>query len=87
VVQALDGGEAAHHLGVGQHLGTADVERAVRAGGDVERADQVVQDVADGDRLDSGPHPAWGHHDRQPLGEVTQHLERRAAAADDDRGP
>jgi len=76
-------GVALHHLLVGEHVGPADVERPVHVRGEVGRVHEVVQDVANRDGLDAGLHPDRCGHHRQPLGEVAQHLERRAAAPDD----
>ena len=84
------GGQAAHpgirrdHLAVGGDLGSADL---VHAGIDDERAHEVVDEIACGDGLDPGVHPAGAHHEGQPFGEVPQHLERDAAAADHHGGP
>src|SRR5690606_360009 len=48
-------------------------------------ADQVVQHVAHGDRLDPVVQPARGDHHGQALGEVPHHLEGGAAGAEDHR--
>ncbi len=76
----------AHHVAVRDDVGAADVEGAVHVGGHGGAADEVAQDVADGDALDAGAHPAGRDHDRQPLGEVTEHFEGGGAGADDDGG-
>ena len=75
-----------HHAGVAEHLPGADVEGAVDPALQRRRADEVVQHVPHGDRLDLVPHPAGGGHHRQRLGQVPDHLEGRRAGADDDAG-
>ena len=70
-------------LGEGQHVGASDVECAVRRALEPGRADEVVQHVAHGDRLDPVAHPARGHHHRQTLGEMPHDLEGCAAGAED----
>ena len=48
---------------------------------------QVGQQVGDRDRLHSGlGHPARSQHRRQHLDQTAQHLERRRARTEDDRG-
>ena len=47
------------------------------------RGDQVVQHVADGDRLDPVLEPLRRDHRRQPVGEVAQHLEAGRPRPDD----
>ncbi len=85
--QSGDGGVAAHHLPVGEDVRPADVEGPVDVGRHAGGADEVAQYVADADRLGARVHPTGGHHDRQALGEIAQHLERGRARSDDDRGP
>ena len=85
--QPGDRGVPLHHVAVGEDVRPADVEPAADLGRHRRAADQVVQHVADGDRLDPGVQPARGDHHRQPVGEVAEHLEGRRAGADDDRGP
>ena len=68
----------AHHVAVGQDVRAADLDDCPYVGL-VERPDEVVEHVADPDRLAAGPHPAGRDHDRQPLRQVPQDLERRAA--------
>jgi hypothetical protein len=70
------------HLAIRRDVGAADL---VHAGLDVDRADQVTDHVGRGDWLDRGANPAWADHERKPLGEVPQHLERDAASPEDDR--
>lgn len=70
---------ALHHVAIGEYVGSADVEPTAHIRRHRRAADQVVQDVADGDRLDPGAEPAWGDHYRQAVGQVPQHLERRRA--------
>lgn len=79
-----DGGEALQHLPVGQHLRPADVERAAHVGRQVRGADEIVQHVVDGDRLDPVVQPLRRDHGRQPGGEIAQHVERRGAVTDHD---
>ena len=77
---------ALHHLGVGQDLGTSDVEGPVGRGRQVGRAHEVVDDVVHGDRLDLVVDPPGRDHGRQPFGEVAQHVEGRGAVAEHDPG-
>lgn len=77
---------AVHQSGVGQDVARPDVEGAVDVGVDQRGVHQVVQDVADRDRLDLVLDPARGGHQRDVLREVTDHLEGRRARADDDSG-
>ena len=77
---------AVHHLAVAQHVGAADVDRGVHVGVHARRAEQVVQHVAHGDRLDAIAHPLRRRHVRQHLGQVAHHLERRGARPDDHAG-
>ena len=70
------------HFAIRRDVGAADL---VYAGRDVYRADQVAGHVGRGDGLDRGADPAWADHERKPLGEVPQHLERDAAGAQHDR--
>ena len=83
--QPGDGGVALHHVAVGEHVGAADAEAAVDVGRHARAADEIAQHVADGDRLDAGLHPARGDHDREPFGDVAEHLERRRAGPQDHR--
>ena len=55
------------------------------SGRQVGGADEVVQHVAHGDRLDPVVEPLRRDHHRQPGREVAQHLERRRSRAEDDR--
>ena len=48
-------------------------------------ADQVADHVGRGDWLNRGADPAWTDHEREPLGEIPQHLKRDAAGAEHDR--
>lgn len=80
------GGVAAHHLLVRDHVRPADVEGPADLGRHRGAADEVAQDVTDGDGLAAGADPARGDHDGQPLGEVAQHLEGGRAGSDDDGG-
>lgn len=84
--QGGDGGIAAHHLLVREHVGAADVEGTAHLGRHGGTADEVAQDVADGDGLDAGADPAGGDHDGEPFGQVAQHFEGGRAGADDDGG-
>ena len=75
-----------HHARVAEDLAAADVEGAVDRAFERRRPDEVVQHVADGDRLDLVAHPAGGGHQGQRLGQVPDHLERRRTGADHDAG-
>ncbi|RPK63558.1 hypothetical protein EES44_15635 [Streptomyces sp. ADI96-15] len=79
--QLGDGGVVLHQFAVREDVGAADVEGAVDLCGHGGGADQVGEDVADGDRLHAGVDPARGDHQRQPLGEVAEHLEGGGAGA------
>ena len=83
--QALDLREPLHHRQVGEDVGPADVEGAVDLGREVDHVGEVVQHVADGDRLDAVVDPRRRQHHRQPLGEVAQQLEARGPGPEDDR--
>ena len=76
-----------HQFAVGNDVGSSYLEHSARARLEVERRDEVGDEVLDGDRLRSRPHPARRDHGGQPLGERTDELEREAAGADHDRGP
>ena len=84
--QAADLRVDGHHLAVRHDVGAADLDGLPRAFRHRRRGNQVVEDVADRDWLDTRVHPSRAHHDRHPLGEVAHHLERQAARADDHRG-
>ncbi|EOY45544.1 putative integral membrane protein [Streptomyces lividans 1326] len=83
--QLGDAGVALHHLPVGQDVRAADVEGPGHLPRHGRAAHQGAQHVPHGDRLDAGVDPAGRDHDRQPFGEVAQHLEGRRPGADDDR--
>ena len=53
----------------------------------VEHPDQVTHHVVDRDRLGAGVDPRRGDHSGQMLDELSGHLPRDAAVADDDSGP
>jgi hypothetical protein len=80
-------GHHVHQLAVREDVGAADVERAADGVGHAEARCQVVQHVADGDRLALGGDPVRRDHHRQPVHEVAEDLERRRAAAEDHRRP
>ena len=65
-----------HHLPIAQHVRAADLVDAfgIRM---VERLGQVLEDVADTDRLAASVHPPRCDHDRQTLGQVPDHFEAR----------
>ena len=77
-------GVSVHHLAVPQHVGAADVEGAVEVGGHARRPEEVVEDVAHGDRLDVVAHPARGGHVGEHVGQVPHHLERGRPGSDHD---
>ena len=78
-------GVGLHHLGVGDHVGTADLDHAIDGLGILERRSEVVEDVANRNRLTLRAHPAGCDHRRKHLGEVAQHLERDRPRPDDHR--
>ncbi|SII77065.1 Uncharacterised protein [Mycobacteroides abscessus subsp. abscessus] len=82
--QIADAREVLHHLGVGEDVSGADVEGAVDRLREVAGGDEVVEDVADGQRFDPVGHPVGRGHPAQGVGEVPDHLERRRPGADDD---
>ncbi len=76
-------GVAVHHLAVGEHFGSGDIETPVGSGGQVECGNEISQYVPHGDRCNFAVDPSRSHHGGQPLGEIAQHLERRTSRADD----
>jgi hypothetical protein len=84
--QAAQAGIGPHHVAVGEDVRAADLDDPAHLRA-VERAGEVVEDVADADRLAAGAHPARRDHHRQALSEVAEDLERGAAGADDHRRP
>ena len=86
VGQAGDRCVALHHLAVGDDVGPADVEASVRGRVELDRTHEVAEYVANSDRLHERAHPTRRDHDREPLGQVTEHLERCRSAADDHAG-
>ena len=76
----------ADHVTVREDVGAAelDLRRCVVELPDVR---ERRRDVGDRDRLGARVEPARRDHHRQPLREVTEHLERGAALADDHRRP
>ena len=80
-----DRGRPAHHLTVGEDLGASDLDLAGRVGV-LAGVGERPHDVVDRDRLRARVDPARRHHQRQPLDEVAQHLERGAARPDHHRG-
>ena len=75
-----------HHLGVRHDVGSTDLEDARHGFGVFDGGDEVAQHVANRDGLAARVDPFGGDHDRQDLGEVSQHLETRRTRADDDGG-
>ncbi len=84
-VQAAYAGVPEHHLAVGQHVRAGNLVDAlgVRV---AEGLDEVLEDVADTDRLAARLHPPWRDHDRQPLGQAPDQFETHRPGTDDDRG-
>ena len=76
----------AHQVAVARAVPTANLEHLVRVAGQVERGDEVGEQVIDADWLRLGAHPARADHHGEPLDQGPDHLEREAARADDDRG-
>jgi hypothetical protein len=72
---------------VGDDVAPADVEGSFGSLRRLRTRDEVTYDIADGDGLDAVAYPPRRHHDRKALGEIPQHLEGGAAAAEDDRRP
>ena len=52
----------------------------------VERGDQVAQDISDGNRLSRYANPAGGDHHRQSFHQRADQLERKTAGSQNDRG-
>jgi hypothetical protein len=75
----------AEQLGVGHHLRPADGQGEPDRGRIVQTADEVAQDVADGDGLAARAHPARSDHQRQALHQVADDLEGGAARAQNHR--
>ena len=84
--QSCDFGELMHHLAVREDIGSTDLEHAIECRRFVQHPDQVREDIAHGDRLTPGLHPAGSDHRREHLDEMAQHLERRTARTDHHRG-
>ena len=84
--QPSKSGIGPHHVAVGEDVRTADLDDPGHLGM-VEGTREVIQDIADPDRLAVGADPARSDHDRQPLGQVAENLERSAARSDDHRCP
>ena len=84
---ALDGGDAAQHGGVLQHLGSPGLEDPARRLGQGQHPEQVAHDVVDGDRLGAGGDPSGRDHGGQVLDELAGQLPGNAAVPDDDPGP
>ena len=85
--QAARPGVALHHLTVGQDIAASDLKDPARCLRDLQDADEVAKNIRDGDRLGSGVNPARANHDREPLGQGTDHLERKTSGTDDHRRP
>jgi hypothetical protein len=77
---------AIEHVAVGEDVGAADVHFAAERLGHLGRAQQVLDDVVDGDRLGGGAQPAGGDHDGQSFDEVAQRAVGLAGGADDHGG-
>ena len=75
-----------HEPLVRHDVGAADLEHSAFRGVEVEPGEEVGDQVLDRDRLGLRPHPARRDHDGQPLDEGSDHLERQAPGAEDDRG-
>src|ERR1700733_4632553 len=77
-------GVESQHFAIGNDIRAADLDRTPRTVWDVKRLDQIVEDGADGDRLNASVHPAWANHHWHPLGEIADHFERQTSGAHDD---
>ncbi len=64
-----------HHPLIGQLVRSADFPYVGLACGFLNGSHKDLEDIRDGYRLAAGAHPSRGDHDRQDLGEVSQHLE------------
>ena len=67
-------------------VGATDLNRAARGRRCLECRYQIVEHIAECDRLRLRAHPARGNHYREALNQVTQNLERRRARANDHCG-
>ena len=67
-------GHHPHQLPIGEHVGSADLERLASGLGHLEAADEPVQHVGDRHRLAIGGDPFGRHHDREPLDEIAQYF-------------
>jgi len=74
-----------HQLSIRQYVRPADIQRAADGFRSLQACDEIMEDVADSDRLTLGMHPARRYHDRKSFDEVTQYLERCRAGADNHR--
>ena len=78
-------GVLAHHVAVARLIGAADFERATLPVGQLQRSGKIGEHVIDADRLRQCRDPPRANHDRQPIDERTDQLERQAPGPDHDR--
>jgi hypothetical protein len=76
-----------HDLPVRNLIGTADLVDLRGAVGQIERFEQVGQQILHRDGLRQHAHPARADHHRQTFHEGPDHLVGQAAGADHDRSP
>ena len=79
-------GARTHQAGVGDDVGTADVDGAAQALV-VQRLADRAEHVGDRDRLDAVVHPQRDRLDDEEGRDLADDLERRRPGADDDAGP
>ena len=73
------------HVAIRQHVFASDLEDPTAAFRYFERLRQVVQHIADGNRLRRGGHPARCDQHRKAFSEIADELEGKAAGSDDHR--
>ena len=76
-----------HHCGVGQHVGTPDLNHLARTLRRLQGLNQIFEYIANGNGLHSAEHPLRTDHAGQPLSQVPDDLKRSASRAHNDRSP
>ena len=75
------------HLGIGEPGCAADFDQLSAALRGFQRCNQVIQHVADGDRLGHGKEPFWTDKNRLAFGGVAHHLEQGTTRPNHHAGP
>ena len=74
------------NVGIRQLIGAADLDDRAAADRDVQRLDEILDQILDRNRLGEHGYPPRSDHHGQVLAQGADHLERQAARSDDDRG-